>query len=147
MPAEAGTTAVKENTLHPPHFSTGTWWIISALVTVFFLAVCIPLMPTRKYKLRFACAPILGIALLSGAASLRGHGLEQLLAIYSTVMIAVPLGIIGRGKELKEAARQESMAIGGQRPPAPFKLTVQLAVAILVGFLLWAWLRGWLISP
>ncbi len=126
--------------LHPPQISVGVWWIIAAIVTAIFLAVCVPLMPTRKYKIRIACAPLLGVVFLAAAASLRGHDMGRVLSIYSTVMIAFPVGIIGRGKELKEAAAQEQRALGGYSEPPPLKLTVQLSSAIVGACMVWVWL-------
>ncbi len=127
--------------MQPPNISTDTWWIIAAIGSAVFLATCVPLMPTRKYKIRVSCFPLLGASFLAAAANFRGHDLETLLSIYSLGVIVIPLGIVGRGKELKQAAEQAANSVGGQAPPAPFKLTAQFLAAALVGLLVWAWLR------
>ncbi|MFE4857067.1 hypothetical protein [Streptomyces sp. NPDC056670] len=127
--------------MQPPHISVGTWWIIAAITTAMFLAVCIPLMPTRKYKTRIACAPLLGLMYLMAAAVLRGHDLAASISMYSAVMFSIPFGIIGRGKELKEAVEQEEKRVGGEAAPVSFKLVTQLLVAVCGGLLLWLWIR------
>ncbi|MEV4743987.1 hypothetical protein [Streptomyces sp. NPDC049555] len=137
----AGTQAVKESTLHPPYIAVSTWWMIAAIVTALFLVVCVPLMPSRKYKVRIACAPLLGLVFLAVAGAVRDHETQKLLSTYCTVMFAIPLGIVGRGKELKEAAEEAEKAIGGQVAPAPFKLTMQLSAALVGACMLWVWLN------
>ncbi|MFH8343945.1 hypothetical protein [Streptomyces sp. NPDC018045] len=132
--------------MHPPQISTGTWWIIAVIMTAMFLAVCVPLMPTRKHKINIACVPLLGVGFLTAAANLRGHDVNQVLAIYSTVMFALPLGVVGRGKDIKKAAEEQKKAIGGQQPPAPFKLTAQLLAATVVGLVLFGWVNGWFVT-
>ncbi|QLE70379.1 hypothetical protein FGW37_01045 [Streptomyces rectiverticillatus] len=131
-------TAVKEITLHPPHISIGTWWIIASIVTVLLLAVCMPLAPTRDSKVKVACIPLLGVVFLGGAAKLRAHDLETVLSVYSTATLAFPLGLVGRGKEVRKAFEDEKLF--GKANPQP-KLTNQLLIAVCGMLLVWAWLR------
>ncbi|MFC5724337.1 hypothetical protein ACFP1Z_29705 [Streptomyces gamaensis] len=127
--------------MHPPVISTDTWWILAAVSTALYLAVCIPVMPTQKYRIRAACLPLIGLLYLSVAAALRGHDLDKTLSLHATVMLAFVFGLLGRAKEVKEAAEAQEKAIGGQTAPAPRRLTVQLSASALAGLLLWLWLR------
>lgn len=138
VPVFTGTTAIKEITLHPPHISIGTWWIIASIVTVLLLAICLPVMPTRDHKLKVACVPLLGVVFIWGAAKLRGHDLEAVLSMYSAGTLVFPLGVVGRGKELKKVVDDERLF--GKQSSQP-KLTAQLLAAFCGVMLVWAWLR------
>ncbi|MFI9236556.1 hypothetical protein [Streptomyces sp. NPDC053079] len=137
VPAPAGTTAIKEIMLHPPHISIDAWWIIAAIATALLLAVCVPVMPTRDHKVKMACVPLLGVVILWVAAELRGHDLETVLLMYSTGTLVFPLGLVGRGKELKKAVEDEKLFGKQSSPP---KLTTQLLAAFFGMMLVWAWL-------
>ncbi|MFQ6194118.1 hypothetical protein [Streptomyces sp. NPDC000405] len=128
--------------MHPPHFSTETWWIISAVATGAFYAVCLPMMARRQHKVRMAFIPPVTIACLLVAGALRGHGAEELLHIYSTVVLIFPLALVGRRKELREALEQQerNSLMGAEESLPPMKLFVQMCASVVVMFLAWCWL-------
>lgn len=107
-------------------------------MTALLFAVCVPVMPTRDYKVKVACIPLLGVVFMWGAATLRGHDLEAVLSMYSTGTLALSLGVFGRGKELKRAVEDERLF--GKQSSQP-KLTAQLLTAFCGVMLVWAWLR------
>ncbi|MFC7309802.1 hypothetical protein ACFQVC_37000 [Streptomyces monticola] len=123
--------------MHPPHIPTGTWWIFAAIVTVLLLVVCVPVMPTRQYKIRVALIPLLGVGFLGAAAGLRNHDLDTVLRMYCTATLVFPLGLVGRGKEMRKVVEDERLYGKQSWPP---RLTAQLIAAFCVMMVVWAWL-------
>ncbi|MEV0368902.1 hypothetical protein AB0I10_03610 [Streptomyces sp. NPDC050636] len=129
--------------MHAPHISESVWWIIAVITTVLFLVVWLPMMPTPRSRNQIALVPLVGIGFLTALGKLRGHGLGELLAIYSTVVLALILGAIGRRADMRIAVQQGEDPLGtsaSKAAPANKRLTVQLSAAFAVAFALWAWL-------
>ncbi|MEU8764339.1 hypothetical protein [Streptomyces sp. NPDC048659] len=122
--------------LPPPAILTGTWWILAAVSTAIFLVVCFITVPVRRYRIRLACAPLFGLFYLPAAAGLRGHDLNTVLAIHALTMMSVAIGIVGRGKDLKEMYDDKRLYGKGSSPP---RLTAQFLASgtLAIGVLLW----------
>ncbi|MET9293607.1 hypothetical protein [Streptomyces sp. NPDC003077] len=124
--------------MHPPHFSVGTWWIIAAITTALFLAVCVPLMPSPKYKLRISGIPLLGILYLGGDYWLKDHGPEQALSIHSVMMLTFLTFCVASHKTIKRAVEEERLY--GSPTPSPNGIVRGIAI-VFGGLLLWLWLN------
>ncbi|MGW1379011.1 hypothetical protein ACWD6P_32745 [Streptomyces sp. NPDC002446] len=74
---------------------------------------------------------------------LRGHSLTELLSMYSTGLLALTLGVLGRREDMRVAVKQGEDPLGtsaSKAAEATKRLTVQLLTAITAAFVLWAWL-------
>ncbi|MEU7177998.1 hypothetical protein ACWIG3_11555 [Streptomyces celluloflavus] len=129
--------------MHAPHISANIWWITAIITTILFLAVWLPMMPTPRSRYQIALIPLAGIVFLPALGNLRGHDIGELLSIYSTVVLAMILGVIGRRADMRVAVKQGEDPLGtsvSKVAPANKRLTVQLSVAFVAAFALWAWL-------
>ncbi|MEV0265848.1 hypothetical protein AB0I49_31570 [Streptomyces sp. NPDC050617] len=129
--------------MHAPHISENVWWIITVVTTALFFAIWLPILPTSKSRTQISLIPLLGVSFLSTLGKLRGHDLGTLLAIYSTVVLGLALGAIGRRADVRVAVRQGEDPLGtpaAKAEPANRRLTIQMSVAFLASFALWAWL-------
>ncbi|GCD32384.1 hypothetical protein OEIGOIKO_00096 [Streptomyces chrestomyceticus JCM 4735] len=130
--------------MYAPHFSENVWWVIAIVLTVLFLAVWLPMLPTPGSRYQVAAIPLVGVVFLMSMGKLRGHDIEQLLSMYSTGLLAFTIGVIGRRADLRIAVKQgeDPMGTPGSKAgPANKRLTVQMSVGIIVAFTLWAWLN------
>ncbi len=130
--------------MHAPHISENVWWVITVAVTVLFLAVWLPILPSAKSRNQVSLIPLLGVAFLSTMGKLRGHDLTTLLSMYSTGVLAFALGAIGRRADVRVAVRQGEDPLGtptSKSDPANRRLTIQFSVSIAVSFALWIWLQ------
>lgn len=125
--------------MSPPSIPIGTWWVIAAAATLLYLAVCIPVMPTRKYRIRAACFPAFGLVYLPASTVAWRHDLPTALAIHATVMFSTTLGLIGRGKDLEKSIEDERLY--GRKSNTP-RLTAQVLASFGVGLVLFLWLTG-----
>ncbi|MFD9633134.1 hypothetical protein, partial [Streptomyces violascens] len=126
--------------MQPPHIETSTWWIISILATCMFLLYFVPLMPTRKYKVRIAMAPV-AMAVFGVASALgKGIGADVLLPMYASVTLGILLGVLGHGKKMRRMVME--MEKKGEDEPARYSvsLNIQVAISIIAMGVFWFWI-------
>ncbi|MEV0277418.1 hypothetical protein AB0I22_13690 [Streptomyces sp. NPDC050610] len=107
---------------------------------VAFLAFCVTLMPNRRYKIQVSYAPVGGAMVALVAGFVKHMDTHTLLALYSSVMLGILLGLLGNRREMKEKARD--VAIHGNRPEnrASRRIMVQLLTTLTATGALAAWL-------
>ncbi|MFI5671940.1 hypothetical protein [Streptomyces sp. NPDC051704] len=116
------------------------WWLIAAVTTAVFLMTLVSWMPTRRLKARMILAPV-GMALFA-TARYYAEGLqpEQVVSMYSLVVLAFPLGLLGRSQELARSAANEERGGHARESQWSVAMTVQFLVVLLAAIGLWLWL-------
>ncbi|MET8626975.1 hypothetical protein ABZW30_24970 [Kitasatospora sp. NPDC004669] len=118
----------------PLGLSVATWWCIAVLVTAVFWAVVVTLQPTREYRILAALAPFAGALFLLGHYKVKGMDPADALLMYSSAILAFPLGLVGHVRKLSERAleaqREGRPADQGVLTPG---VMVQLFLALVGG--------------
>lgn len=117
--------------MQPPAVPLNVWWGVAVAATVIFLVFFIPLMPNRRYRIQISLAPVIGIVFVVVASLVKHFGLEVLLPLYSSVILAFPLGFLGHRKELRE--RIQLMARDGERPENGLSMGTQFQLVVVIG--------------
>ncbi|MFE2727949.1 hypothetical protein [Kitasatospora sp. NPDC059327] len=108
-------------------------------MTVVFLVLLVPSMPTRGLRIQTSLAPV-AMAVFCVLAYLGKH-MEPaaVLAMYSLVVLAFPLGMLGHREEL--ARRLLDRAQNGESPEnePPRAMSLQLGAVLTVAGALAVW--------
>ncbi|MEU4213130.1 hypothetical protein AB0F13_24595 [Streptomyces sp. NPDC026206] len=124
----------------PPSVPLLVWWVVAVASTAIFLLFFVPLMPNQRYKTRISLAPLAGITFVAVSSLAKSDGLGVALPIYSSAILAFPLGFLGHRNELREKALE--MARDGKQSPEnglSQGLQLQLVLVIVVMVAIGAW--------
>ncbi|MEV0259928.1 hypothetical protein AB0I49_01080 [Streptomyces sp. NPDC050617] len=126
--------------MEPPVISMPMWWIIAVISVIVFLVFSITLMPNRRYKIQVSSSPVAGASVALVAGIVKHMDTHTLLALYSSAMLGIPLGMLGNRREVREKA--QDIAIHGDRPENKLsrRALVQLLATLAATGALAAWL-------
>ncbi|MFG2416970.1 hypothetical protein [Streptomyces goshikiensis] len=116
------------------------WWLIATVTTAAFLMTLVSWMPTRRLKARMLLAPVGMAAFATVHYYAGGMQPEQVLSMYSVVVLAFPLGLLGRRPELARSAANEERGGLARESQWSVAMTVQFLVVLLAAIGLWLWL-------
>ncbi|MFF5779510.1 hypothetical protein ACFY7Y_21525 [Streptomyces virginiae] len=120
--------------------SVPVWWLIATATTAVFLMALISWMPTNRLKARMLLAPVGMAAFATARYYAEGMQPEQVLSMYSLVVLAFPLGLLGRRHELARSAVNEEQGGLARESQWSIAMTVQFLVVLLAAIGLWLWL-------
>ncbi|MFE3580140.1 hypothetical protein [Streptomyces vinaceus] len=113
------------------------WWLIAAVATAVFLTAFDSWMPTRRLKARMLFAPA-GMAAFAAVRYYAEHmQIEQVLSLYSLVVLAFPLGLLGRRRELARSAANDERGGPARESQWSIAMTVQFLVVLFAAIGLW----------
>ncbi|WP_414167313.1 hypothetical protein ACMATS_06980 [Streptoverticillium reticulum] len=125
--------------MYHPSLPTAAWWAISIATTVAFLAYFVPLMETRRQKIKTALAPLEMMA-IGAALTLVGYlGVNEVYPIYCAALLAILLMCVGRRKAVKTAfhGRGQGGAQQYGRPTAGMYVQMLLSTGVMVALAIW----------
>lgn len=116
------------------------WAIFAVASTVFYWLIFIPAMPVRKYKIRAAGAPVLGIFFIAISSLVKHDGFPLSVALYAVSVSALTISFLGRTTELKAVA--SDLADNGHAATAAFSKAalLQIRVTLVIAIVGGAWL-------
>ncbi|MCX4806932.1 hypothetical protein OG594_35825 [Streptomyces sp. NBC_01214] len=116
------------------------WWLIATVTTAVFLMTLVSWMPTKRLKARMILVPVGMAAFATTRYCAEGMLPEQALSMYSLVVLAFPLGLLGRRQELARSAANEEQGGLARESQWSIAMTVQFLVVLLAAIGLWLWL-------
>ncbi|MFE7117363.1 hypothetical protein ACFU99_18315 [Streptomyces sp. NPDC057654] len=125
--------------MRAPFISTPMWWVIAAASVVVFLAFSVTLMPNRRYKIQVSSSPVAGAAFAVLDGLVKRTDVHTLLVMYSSVMLVLPLALLGHRREMRE--KVQDIAVHGDRRENRMSrvMVVQLVASLAVAGGLAAW--------
>ncbi len=128
--------------MQPPSLPVQAWWTIAVFAAVAFLALVVPMMPTRRSRIQVALGPVATALFAVASAAVKDYGPETLLPMYAAVMLGIPLGLLGHGRELKQKIIDREQH--GERPEnkPSTGMVVQLVTVLLVMCAVGVWLTS-----
>ena len=130
----------EESNVHPPDIPVQGWWAIAVFAAAAFLLFFVPVMPTRGYRIQVLLGPVLVAVFAWIAAVAKGYDARHILAVYAIVMVALPLALVGRRREL--VRKIEDRREHGERPEnqPSTAMMVQFFVTVTIAACAGAWL-------
>ncbi|MFJ2776441.1 MULTISPECIES: hypothetical protein [unclassified Kitasatospora] len=125
--------------MYPLGLGVVSWWWIAVLATAVFLAVLVPGMPTRTYRIQTALAPLAMAAFAYASYAVKHMEPTTILVMYVTGILVFPLGAIGHRRKLAQRlmeAQRKGESDEDTWPPA-MMAQMLLAAAVLCGVYLW----------
>ncbi|MFD7103492.1 hypothetical protein [Streptomyces celluloflavus] len=106
------------------------WWIAAIVGTLLFLLAFVPIMPDRQQQRNICIAPVAGAAALVLYGIFRHESIATLLPMYTAIVIAFPLGLIGHRRKMKENLRDRAENGPSRENDPSVGSTVQVLVAL-----------------
>ncbi|MBT2481371.1 hypothetical protein [Streptomyces sp. ISL-94] len=120
--------------------SVPAWWLIATAATAVFLIPLISWMPTKRLRTRMLFAPGFMAAFAAARYYAENMQPEQALSMYAMVILAFPLGLLGRRRELARIAASDKRGGPSAEKQWSAPMTAQFLVVLLSAVGLWLWL-------
>ncbi|WP_329201795.1 MULTISPECIES: hypothetical protein [unclassified Streptomyces] len=116
------------------------WWGIVTAGTAVFLATLVSWMPTRGLRARMLLAPVFIAAFAAVRYYAEDMRADQVLSMYALVVLAFPLGLLGRRRELARIATAGERGAVGQEQQWSATMAAQFLIVLSAAMGLWLWL-------
>ncbi|MDT0452040.1 hypothetical protein [Streptomyces hesseae] len=125
--------------MQPPSVSYSAWWLVSAVVTVAFVAFFVPLMPDVRKKLRVCSGPVLMAMLFAASTVIHWTEARVALPMYCCMMLAAIISGVGRRPVIRQWSLAPENATSGDFHMS-WGMRVQVVLAVVAMTLLMIWL-------
>lgn len=125
--------------MHSPSFPLSVWWVVSAVVTVTYLACYARLIPDRRITVRLCAAPAWLAAAAVVLTLVRWFDAQEALVCYSAALLGIVLAFAGRGRTIRQAYL-DGAGRPGVDPPKPTPgMYAQLfgVVTVVIALAIW----------
>ncbi|MFG3285262.1 hypothetical protein [Streptomyces sp. NPDC048111] len=116
--------------MEAPHVTLTIWWLAAITGTLIFLLYFMPIMPNRQQQRNICLAPAAGAAALVLYAVFRHESIQTLLPMYTAIVVAFPLGLIGHRRDMKEKLRDREVNGPSRENEPSIGSTIQVLVAL-----------------
>ncbi|MEV8451480.1 hypothetical protein AB0467_07005 [Streptomyces sp. NPDC052095] len=107
------------------------WWLFSAVCVAIWFAVVLPAMPTRNHRIFVSLGPLIIFAAITGYCIEFGEAFTEILPVYCGLVLAVPVGVLGHRKALRDMLSDPDVPY--EEASGPWTLQAAVALAVFFG--------------